>query len=538
MSRSVPPLSTPCRPRPRARPPRALLVGLGLLAAGCAFARAPASADPTRPVADVVLRYGDGPVLGVRAANGVMAFRGLPYRARPRRFERADPPAPWSGRRDARTPGPACPQARRAPFTVQSEDCLSLDVWTPDHRGARPVVVFVHAGGWTHGGTRDPRLEATRLARQADAVVVTVNHRLGALGWSRLDHIGGSDDAVHLGLLDLTDALFWVNRNIAAFGGDPRRVTLAGASAGAEAVVALMAFAPARGTFHRALAMSGAGSRIRFPRQSAGITTAVMARAGVADLAGLRRLPVDRLVDAQQALVDATLLGDALFGPAVHGDRLPRLPHAAVAERDVPLVIGTTRHEARALLLDVPLAGWLTPDRLFDALPGLFEPLKRSTHDIAALYARALPEATANERALAMITDALFRMPATRLAELDRPGPTWVYRFDWHPRRQDEPVGAMHGIDVAALFGTRWPGVADDAPPPALSSALWTAVGRFARDGDPGPEWPAYARGRAVRLFDRAPKTAHDPDSARRRLWSPLPFDGAAPVMTPAPPES
>ncbi len=548
-----------CRPaRPAARPspvrrprqvhhppvrlPRAMLFGLGLLVCGCAFARAPAMTDPTTPVGQITLRSADGPLLGLRMANGVSAFRGVPYRARPARFERAGPPEPWTHTRDARAPGPACPQAPQPPFTVQSEDCLSLDVWTPDPAGRRPVIVFLHAGGWTHGGTRDPRLNGARLARQADAVVITLNHRLGALGWSRIDHRGGAADAVNLGLLDLTDALFWVRRHVAAFGGDPGNVTIAGASSGAEAVIALMTFPPARGAFQQALAMSGAGARLRFPNHAARVTDALMAAAGVGDLDALRRLPVERLIAAQQTLTEGALLGDGLFGPVVI-DRLNRLPHSAMAEgrgKAVPLLLGTTRHEARALLIEVPLSSWLTPSRLFEALPGLFSALGRPTEAIAEVYDRALPDASANEQALAMVTDALFRMPAIRLAETraEAGGRTFVYRFDWHPRSQDEPVGAMHGVDVVALFGSRWPGIADRVPV-GVSGALWHAVGRFVRGGAPGEGWPAYTRARrAVRLFDRAPRTVLDPEKARRRLWTALPFDGTAPVMIPAAPRS
>lgn len=529
-------------PQPPDAWPRILLFGLGLLVSGCAFARAPAMTDPTTPIGQTTLRYADGPVTGLRVANGISAFRGLPYRGQPQRFERAGPPTPWTAARDARAPGPACPQVRQAPFTVQSEDCLSLDVWTPDPAGARPIIVFLHAGGWTHGGTRDPRLNGARLARQSDAVVITVNHRLGALGWSRIDHRGGSADAVNLGLLDLTDALFWVRRHGASFGGDPGNVTIAGASAGAEAVVALMTFPPARGAFHRAMAMSGAGSRLRFPNHAARVTDALMAAAGVRDVAGLRRLPIERLIAAQQTLTEGALLGDGFFGPAVI-DRLNRLPHSAMAEgraKAVPLLLGTTRHEARALLIEVPLASWLTPSRLFEALPGLFSALGRPTKAIAQVYDRALPGASANEQALAMVTDALFRMPAIRLAETrsEAGGRTFVYRFDWHPRRQDEPVGAMHGVDVVALFGSRWPGIAERVPD-AVTGPLWHAVGRFVRHGAPDEDWPVYARARrAVRLFDRAPRTVIDPEKGRRRLWTALPFDGTAPVMIPAAPRS
>lgn len=531
-------------PRPPDRPPRALLFGLGLLVCGCAFARAPAVTDPTAVVGQAALRYADGPLVGLRAANGVFAFRGVPYRARPVRFERAAAPTPWKTPRDARRPGPACPQAKRAPFTEQSEDCLSLDVWTPDPGGRRPVLVFVHAGGWTHGGTRDPRLDGTRLAEAADVVVVTVNHRLGALGWSRLDHRGGSTDAVHLGLLDLTDALFWVNRHIAEFGGDPGNVTLAGASAGGDAVVTLMAFPPARGAFRRAIALSGAGARIRFPNHAARVTDALMAAAGVDDLRGLRALPVERLIAAQQAVVEGTLLGDGLFGPAVIGDRMRRLPHGALAEgasAEVPLMLGTTRDEARVLLLEVPLASWLTPGRLFDALPGLFGHLGLSLKAVEDVYDAALPDHSSNEQALAMIGDALFALPAVRLAEARAraDGRTWLYRFDWHPDAQREPVGAMHGIDVSALFGTRWPGVADTRPPRSLTGELHGVVGRFAWHGDPGARWPDYRpERRAVRLIDRRSRTVIDPDARRRRLWKALPFDGAAPVMIPTPPRS
>jgi len=461
------------------------------------------------------------------------------------RFERAERPSGWTGVRDARRPGPACPQPRAAPFTVQSEDCLSVDIWTPDTRGRHPVLVFVHGGGWTHGGTRDPLMDGTRLARALDAVVVTVNMRLGVLGWGHAAHLDGSGDSGNLGLLDLTDALFWINRHIATLGGDPERVTIAGASSGGAAVMALMTFAPAKGAFHRAIAMSGAAAQIRFPRHAAKVTDAVMRAAGADDLAALRALPIERLIAAQTAVTSEAILGDGLFGPVVDRHRITRLPMSRLADgasADVPLMIGTTRHEARALLEQIPLAGWLTPSRLFDALPSLVSGLGVPPAQIESRYSASRPRAGSNDLALAMVTDALFRLPALRVAEARRGASTHVYEFAWFPDGQDVDLRATHGIDVPVLFGTHraWPTVVSRRPPRALVDAMhrdWTA---FVHRGAPAdPAWRPYrASERAVRIWDSTPSVAADPHGAERRLWRRLPFDGTGPVLVPAVPRS
>lgn len=526
-----------------------VLAPLATLCLACAAHSPPveqtrAKGPPARPPSPEV-EIDLGRLLGHRTRSGVLAFRGVPYRAAPARFERAGPPEPWTGVRDARRPGPACPQAGVAPFEQQSEDCLTVDVWTPGTGGPRPVIVFLHAGGWTHGGTRDPVLDGGRLALNADAVVVTVNHRLGVFGWSRVDQIGGATDGANLGLLDLTDALFWVNQHIERFGGDPGNVTIAGASAGGAAVVALMTFPPARGAFHRAIAMSGSGSRIRYPRHAARVTEVIMDAAGVDDLDGLRRLPTARLVAAQQQVIEAAVLGDHLFGPVLDGHRITDLPIRRLADgaaAEVPLMIGTTRDEARLLLDEVPYARWITPSRLFDALPGIFGELGHGPKTIRKRYKAARPKSSENDLALDIATDALFRVPAIRVAEARARsgGETFLYRFDWYPRRQAADRRAVHGIDVPVLFGThhKRKDIVGQRPPEALVNELrrvWSAFARVGRPAD--PSWTAYRPGRrAVKIWNKRPRVYLDPGGPQRRLWASLPFDGASPMLVPSVP--
>ncbi len=334
-------------------------------------------------MSDLVVETTAGRVRGetVAAPGGtpVRRFLGIPYAAPPvgdLRWRAPRPAPPWPGVRDSRAYGPSCPQA--APLasplpgfrmTETSEDCLSLNVWTPELAGSRPVMVWIHGGAYVSGGSAQPVYDAARLATEGDVVVVTINYRLGVLGFLALD---GDADA-NCGLRDQLAALAWVREHAGAFGGDPRSVTVFGESAGAGSILHLLGSARRRGAFDRAIVQSGE-PRTLTTDEAALVTSEVARTVGLqtATASALRSVPVEQLVAAQADAAAATLatIGMMPFNPAIDGDVCDRTVLDAVrAGRadDVPLVIGTTRDELSLFpdpraesLDDAQLQRWVT----------------------------------------------------------------------------------------------------------------------------------------------------------------------------------
>ncbi|MFI5607146.1 carboxylesterase/lipase family protein [Amycolatopsis sp. NPDC051903] len=353
----------------------------------------------------------------VRGANG--AFRGIPY-ARQRRFQPPTPAEPWTGVRDALEPGPAAvqPPSRLAPVIgpmslPQSEDCLSLTVFTPSTTGSRPVLVWIHGGAFVTGSGGQDWYDGTRLAQDADAVVVTINYRLGVFGFLALDGVAPAN----LGIADQLAALEWVRDNIAAFGGDPRRVTLAGQSAGAQSTLTLWSAPRAQGLVHQvALQSAPVGLAPQTPAEAAGWAEKYLAAlgAGPTDLA---TLPADRLLD-----------GLGVLAKELQGQIVP--PFQLVADDD--LVAG---------------------DLIAAAKPG--RALLSWTRDEVRAYGPDAPPEEIERR-----TTALFSGDLPRLAKQFGPDAT-LMRFDWGA--PGNPYGAAHCIDVPFLFGTH-----DETPGAAL----------------------------------------------------------------------
>ncbi|WAL63476.1 carboxylesterase family protein [Amycolatopsis cynarae] len=434
---------------------------------------------------DVVL-ISSGQLRGERTADGLTVFRGVPF-ARAARFAPPEPVAPWDGVFDATRHGPISPQppyragaVMGEPGTglVQSEDCLNLTVTTPGTDGRRPVLVWIHGGAYTTGAGSLGFYDSAKLAREGDVVVVGVNYRLGALGYLRLDGVSPGN----LGLLDQIAALRWVAAEIAAFGGDPRQVTVFGQSAGAHSIACLMAAPAARGLFHRAilqsppLGLKPAGAR----------TASRIARYFTAALrADPRTAPVEEILAAQQAAIvraagPGGLYSVPPFCPTA-ADPLPGpgrwLPSAAKAARDVDVIIGTTRDEMATFLTGKPGIVRL------EALPVLrrgVEAVKKTT------------------------THWVFERPSLRFADslAEAGGRVFTYRFDW--AAPDSVYGACHCVELPFLLGkeTAWVGA------PMLAGADWPeveALGRllraswlsFARTGSPeaAVSWPPHTPG-------------------------------------------
>jgi para-nitrobenzyl esterase len=498
-----------------------------------------------------------GPVRGVRC-DGVCRFGGVPF-ARPPvgplRFRPPEPPLEWTERRDATRLGRPAPQnpdpldhiygERLAPG---DEDCLTLNIWTPGIDGERrPVMVCIHGGAFVIGAGRWPWYDGRRLVRRGDVVLVTINYRLGALGFLDLSEIGDAGHAAsgNHGLLDQVTALRWVRDNIERFGGDPGDVTVFGESAGGISISCLMAMPEARGLFRRAIVMSGGPNLVRFPGTSRAVARAFLRMAGVRDFDGLRGRPTGALLRAQKRFLRRNEFGgDLVFGPVVDGSVLPEPPLHAIragCARDVTLLTGTTLDEARLWSLYVPILRWTSP-RALDGV--LKDAVGDRWRDVVATYARSRPRETGGNLTMAINGDLLFRMPAVRLAEaqsVHRPADTRMYLFAWKTPVRGGRLGSPHAVDVPFVFGNLdasgvelYTGSGADRE--ALSRRVQDAWIGFARRGDPNhpglPEWPAYrAEGRATLVFDGLPTVEMDPQLERRSVWDAVPFDGVVPPI-------
>ena len=487
---------------------------------------------------DIVVDTDHGPLRG-RRAGGLTVFAGVPFAAPPTGDRRLAPPQPvdhWSGVRDALTLPPAPSQGTSAlrgdrnadsrparlgwsggPAAAHfaahlaavdaatrnsAEDCLYLNVWTPDHAGDRPVIVYLFGGGFDAGSASPPVTDGAALARATDCVVVTVNYRLGALGFLHLADLGGAEWAgsTNLGLQDQAAALRWVQANIAAFGGDPKRVTLAGQSAGAFSVGALLTMPAADGTFQRAILHSGSTQRV-FPASTAtSIAEDLLSALGVDDLGSLRTLPVQRILEVQNLVIDTdigrrNLPGGRSWGVVLDGNVLPRHPHEALtygAARDITLLVGANHDEMQifqrigaaafrpadeaALLAEISRGGAAHPGEVLD---GYRRRLSTSgaAPDLADLRA-------------AFLTDYVYREPATRLAATQIAAGGTAYHYVFADAPLGPGLGAFHGCEGIYLFEDLDRAGITSTRSRAVGDAFRHAWAAFAWDGQPG--WPSY----------------------------------------------
>ncbi|KQM20378.1 carboxylesterase/lipase family protein [Novosphingobium sp. Leaf2] len=468
--------------------------------------------------------------------QGVQAFKGIRY-ARADRFARAVP-EPWDGPAfKAETFAPVCPQ-RALADEAQSEDCLFLNVWTPDAdmRAKRAVMVYFHGGAYTTGSVTDPLTHGARLAADGDVVVVTVNHRLNALGYAWLKPFGARyADSGNLGQLDLITALQWVRDHIAQFGGDPTRVMVFGQSGGGAKIATLMAMPAADGLFHAAATMSGQQVQASGPAHAWARTQALMARLKLApdDVDGLRTMPVARLMGALDA-IDPIMGGGVYFGPVLDMTNLPRhpfWPDAAPQSLHVPMILGNVRDETRAFLDPRgPKLRGLTWDNLAARIAPEVK-IDIDTAWIVAQYRRQAPDWTPEQVYYAATTAG--RSWPGQVIEADARAAagaqnTWVYQLDRSSPR-DPLRGAAHTDDIPYVFGTiDAPGSysGTDAGARTLSSAMMRAFTGLAKTGRPGlTQWSPYRLpDRATMVFDDTTRVANDPRRWQRELWSVAPY--------------
>jgi para-nitrobenzyl esterase len=430
--------------------------------------------------------------------------------------------------------------------SAQSQDCLYLNVWTPaaDAR-LRPVLVWIHGGAFVLGSGSAALYDGSLLARRGDVVVVTINYRLGAFGFLDLSRVIPGEGLSNAGLRDQVAALEWVRDNIEAFGGDPENVTIFGESAGGMSVGTLLGTPSAKGLFHRAICQSGAAHNVSPPEKALHVTETFLEALGETDLAALERAPTSRILAAQRRT--ATKLGFEHgvlpWQPSVDGEVLPMSALDAVGRgvaRDVPLLVGTNRHEWRLFMLGDRKGRRLDEEglrrRFRRALPGTGEggaPLA----DLAFEAYAAMDVGKAHDpgrRWEAFQSDRIFHHPAHRLAAVQsgQSRKTFAYQFAWSPPGPARRLGACHGIEIPFVFGTLSDPVLRTLIPFArrarsLSEQMQRAWLEFARTGEPGhpglPDWAPYEGGRAatMRLAPNC-RVEDAPFSQGASFWSQL----------------
>lgn len=484
-----------------------------------------------------------GRVRGAVFDGDVNAFFGIPYAAPTSGDKRFMPPAkpvPWTGIRDTMTVGHRSPQDDTGPISEvyalcrrepMGEDCLNLNVFTPGTgRGNRPVMVWLHGGGYTSGSGNWLLYQGTHLARSQDVVVVPVTHRLNVFGYMYLAELGGDKYAQssNLGMLDIIQALTWVRDNIDRFGGDPNNVTIFGQSGGGGKVSTLMGMPAAQGLFHRAIAMSGA--EVDGLKAEAATETAqrFMKAVGVSSVDAMQKLPTERL---RTAFVSTRGLR---LSPVVDGGTLPANPFdpgAPSMSAKVPMMLSTTEHEINFFPF-TPLDP--TTDKQ------LFERVKHATHaddqeveDLIALYRKGRPNAGNTELGTIIGSDNTMRVGVMAEAERKAEQGTatvYMYYFRWQSPVQEGKLRAFHTLDIPFAFNhvdvcASMTGARQDRY--ALATRISTAFANFARSGDPNnhalPHWPAFdLKQRATMVFNDECAVMDDPYGDERRALEKL----------------
>jgi para-nitrobenzyl esterase len=466
-------------------------------------------------------------------SDGIAVFRGLPY-ATAARFAPPVPVIP-SSEVHALDFGPIAPQVPGAQFQradlVQDEQCLSVNVWTPGTDDARrPIMVWIHGGAFRTGSGASPLYEGTTLAARGDVVVITINYRLGLLGFLGHPALADGDDqpSANWGLLDCVEALRWVQTHGAAFGGNPDDVTIFGESAGAAAVSLLCAMPAAQGLFHKAAAQSGAPLTSTMDR-AAELAERAAALAGLDDVTQLRGLAVDQVLAVQQQVESEG--ADRTFVPAVDGATIPVRPGRALHDGSaagIPLLIGSNVDEWKLWAPADPHSRDLDEDRLRSRLGRTFP--AEAVSDLIDAVRRARTqrgESTApNDVFYAIESERVFRVPSLRVADLQvAHAPTFVYLFGWGSPAMRGWLGACHGLEIAFVFGNQGRGdvaafTGSGPEADALAERMMDAWLAFARTGDPSTPslpWPRHdPAARPTMVFDVVTEVQHAPRDEER----------------------
>ncbi len=520
-----------------------------LFCVSCAERFSHVALNDFRAVERVVVETSYGPVAGF-VDRGVTTFLGMPYAKAPvgeLRFAPPQEPERWSHLYPAVAYGPVAHQPPEkteiASSFFQNEECLSVNVWTPAvDAKRRPVIFFIHGGGFIFGGTADPMYNGEEFARRGDVVFVSANYRVGSFGFLYLDFLGKEFRGTgNNGILDQIAALKWVKANISRFGGDPNNVTIMGESAGSISVTMLMATPAAKGLFHKAIAQSGAPNVMRSRTEAEGYARAFMKIANVQDAAGLRKLSAAQMLEVQKKIMElAGLEMDAVFSPVVDGAVIPRPPYEAIAAGSaagIPLLSGANKDDFRYWLRFSRAILLVTPSGFLDRTPTFTKRLGADKNKIIDYYKSAYPAQSGGDLSLMMATDMFFWYPHVALSEAQsKNAKTWLYSFAWPSPAEGGIYGAMHAIELPFVFFQLKsdPFAMGPNPPVEFAKQMNDTWINFAKNGVPSapglPEWPAYeVEKRATMVLNVKSEVVYDPKRADREQLSKLS------ILTPPP---
>ncbi|MBO6566213.1 MAG: carboxylesterase/lipase family protein [Pseudomonadales bacterium] len=485
----------------------------------------------TAGVAAPVVQTQYGPVLG-REKNGVMMFNGIPYAAPPTgdlRFKAPQAPETWDDIRDGTRFGPAAPQLPSGGMTNSvpvkwDEDCLFLNICTPSADGARrPVLVWIHGGAYRSGQGAVPWYNGSSFALNGDIVVVSVNYRLGALGFTDLSRFGEEFATSGAnGTLDQIHALRWIKKNIEYFGGDPDRVTIAGESAGGFSVCTLVANEHAQGLFQRAVSQSGSAEQVLSAELGNRVADLLLDELGAENADDMMNAPVMDILEAMNRV-------DKRYSPSGIGNGAVQAFYPVVGSEVIPVapLEAIKRGVGNAVVL---MAGVNKDENSLFIPPGVTEEkLAKQAERMGSLsliedYREILPGASPTDLAVQIASDQLFRMPTIRMMEAraENRSAGWMYEFDWESRQPH--LKATHALEIPFVFNTLeatgvdafiGPGefpqsVADDM------HSVWTA---FIQGSD--PSWSEYnMQTRTVMHFDNTSSVVENGDVARIAAWN------------------
>lgn len=469
------------------------------------------------------------------AANGVSAWKGIPYAKAPvgnLRFRAPEPLEPWEGVYDGTKFGPASLQPINEMTGYldnreleMSEDCLYLNVWSPaadDKR--RPVMVWIHGGAFMNGTGSSSVYDGISFAENGDVVTVTINYRLGVMGFLHLDEINEAyAGSGNCGILDQIAALKWVKENIEAFGGDPNRITIFGESAGAMSVGTLLATPSAKGLFNQAILQSGAARIGLQSKVATNVAKEILANLGIdaSDLSALAEIPAEEIMDAAKHITPMAL------APVIDGHIIPEQPEAAIAKgasKDIPILIGTTKDEHRFFTFFDPT--WKEMDEEETA-----SQVKEELQELpVTIKSHFLKQPLTQELFESVMGFHTFTFPAIKLAEkqIEHGAPVWMYRFDWRSPAFGGGLMSCHTMEIPFVFNNtdkpRMENLVGDSPDEDVAKQVHQAWIAFAHHGNPNtsvlPEWEAYdMENRTTMLLNTESTVVHDPDQEDRLLW-------------------
>ncbi len=480
--------------------------------------------------------------------NETYVWKGINYAkstAGEKRFQAPEPPENWEGIKLATAYGNVAPQETIIKSGLaSSEDCLNLNIWSPDTKNTkRPVMLWIHGGAFYTGSGSLPIYNGTKLSQKGDLVIVTINYRLGALGFLYLDEIKKPEDKFesNLGIKDQIAALKWVKENIEQFGGDPNNITIFGQSAGAASVLTLMATSAAKGLFEKAIAESPAPNQYWMPHEGTSVTKRYLAMLGVSEnnLSDLYKIPADSLVKVGYEMIhkfSPQIPGIGTFAPTIEGCFITQIysdTTCAEQRQGIPLLLGTNKNEMNLFNKMDMIPFSAKENELQRLIPGIRDD---EVERIFSLYKKQVMK---EQRVSNIITDGVFLIPCIQVAdELSKANPTYMYRFDW----TSLPLyvtgfKTCHALDVFFVFdafdskiGKKVTLLTRKKIVQNVADDIQTAWVNFARTGNPNDvgieTWKKYdSSERATMVIQRKAKLKFDPNQRQRKAWEGIDLD-------------